>query len=81
MMSAPALPPLTEDIQGEVYLVGGAVRDALLGLPVPVWHHHGLIEDESGKRLAKRHDALSLRALREVGKSPAEVRALAGFPD
>ena len=54
---------------------------ALLGLPTPTWHHHALIEDESGKRLAKRHDALSIRALRAAGRSPAEVRALAGFPD
>ncbi len=54
---------------------------ALLGLPVPQWHHHGLLRDEQGERLAKRDDALSIRALRQAGKSPAEVRALAGFPD
>lgn len=48
----------------------------LLGLPEPRYHHHRLILDESGKRLAKRHDALSIRALREQGKSPAEVLAL-----
>jgi len=54
---------------------------ALLDLPVPRWHHHGLISDDSGQRLAKRNDALSIRALRDAGKTPAEVRALAGFPD
>jgi glutamyl-Q tRNA(Asp) synthetase len=54
---------------------------ALLDLPPPDWHHHALIRDETGTRLAKRHDALSIRALREAGKTPAEVRALAGFPD
>ncbi|MCH8001901.1 MAG: tRNA glutamyl-Q(34) synthetase GluQRS [Proteobacteria bacterium] len=54
---------------------------ALLGLPVPEWHHHGLIADATGARLAKRSDADSIRALREAGKSPAEVRALAGFAD
>lgn len=54
---------------------------ALLGLPVPDWHHHALIRDERGERLAKRHDPLSIRALRAQGKSPVEVRALAGFPD
>ena len=53
----------------------------LLDLPVPEWHHHGLLADEQGQRLAKRHDALSLAALREQGRSPAEVRAMAGFPD
>ncbi len=54
---------------------------ALLGLPVPVWHHHSLLTDAEGARLAKRSDALSLRALRQAGKSPAQVRALAGFAD
>ena len=54
---------------------------ALLGLPVPDWHHHGLIADDAGRRLAKRDDARSLRALREAGHSPAEVRAMAGFED
>ncbi len=53
----------------------------LLGLPVPEWHHHGLLSDAQGQRLAKRHDALSIAALREQGRSPAEVRALAGFAD
>jgi glutamyl-Q tRNA(Asp) synthetase len=53
---------------------------ALLGLPVPAWHHHGLIADAAGRRLAKRDDAQAIRALREQGLSPAEVRRLAGFP-
>jgi glutamyl-Q tRNA(Asp) synthetase len=54
---------------------------AVLGLPEPAYHHHGLIADEAGRRLAKRDDARSLRALREAGVSPAEARARAGFPD
>ncbi len=54
---------------------------ALLDRPVPEWHHHALLNDTSGKRLAKRHDPLTIRALRAEGRSPAEVRALAGFPD
>jgi glutamyl-Q tRNA(Asp) synthetase len=54
---------------------------ALLGLPVPQWHHHGLVADPEGRRLAKRSDSLSIRALREAGQTPAEVRALAGLPD
>lgn len=53
---------------------------ALLNLPVPEYRHHGLIVDDSGKRLAKRNKAVTLRSLREAGKTPAEVRALAGFP-
>jgi glutamyl-Q tRNA(Asp) synthetase len=54
---------------------------ALLDLPVPEWHHHKLIPGPDGERLAKRADAASIRAFREAGKSPAEVRALAGFAD
>ncbi len=54
---------------------------ALLDLPVPRWHHHGLVEDAAGRRLAKRDDAVAIRTLRDQGLSPAEVRRLAGFPD
>jgi glutamyl-tRNA synthetase len=46
-----------------------------LGLPHPVWYHCDLLRDEHGQRLAKRHDALSLRALREQGCTSAEVLA------
>jgi glutamyl-Q tRNA(Asp) synthetase len=49
---------------------------ALLGLPTPEYHHHRLIVDQTGKRLAKRHDALSLRSLRAQGRTPDQVRAL-----
>lgn len=49
---------------------------ALLGLPVPRWHHHRLILDDKGQRLAKRNDALSLRQLRADGKSPAELLSI-----
>jgi glutamyl-Q tRNA(Asp) synthetase len=52
---------------------------ALLGLPVPDYHHHGLLTNDRGERLAKRDKAVSLRALRESGRTPAEVRAMAGF--
>jgi glutamyl-Q tRNA(Asp) synthetase len=54
---------------------------ALLGLKTPAYHHHGLIRDDEGKRLAKREQAPTLRALRGTGKTPAEVRAMAGFAD
>ncbi len=52
----------------------------LLGLPSPIYRHHRLIRDARGIRLAKRHDALSIRALRESGSAPGEVRAMVGFP-
>lgn len=47
---------------------------ALLSLPVPEWHHHPLLTDPSGKRLAKRDNAPSIRSLREQGIAPEEVR-------
>lgn len=53
---------------------------ALLGLPVPRWHHHPLLTGADGKRLAKRDGAPSIRSLREKGLSPEEVRASALFP-
>ena len=54
---------------------------SLLGLPEPEYHHHGLITDADGKRLAKRDRAATIAALRDAGISAAEVRRRAGFPD
>ena len=48
---------------------------ALLGLPSPIYWHHQLISDANGKRLAKRHDALSLNSLRKQGATPASLLA------
>ena len=52
---------------------------ALLGLPTPRYRHHPLLRDATGRRYAKRDKALTLRALREAGKSPDDVRAMVGF--
>jgi glutamyl-Q tRNA(Asp) synthetase len=52
---------------------------ALLGFATPRYRHHDLLTDESGRRLAKRDKALTLRAMRDAGLAPAEVRARAGF--
>ena len=51
------------------------ILQALLGFPEPSYLHHSLIVDEKGIRLAKRHDALSIRSLREAGSTPADVLA------
>jgi glutamyl-Q tRNA(Asp) synthetase len=48
----------------------------LLDLPAPAYHHHRLIVDATGRKLAKSAGDTSLRALRERGVSPAEVRRL-----
>jgi glutamyl-Q tRNA(Asp) synthetase len=50
---------------------------ALLELPVPAWHHHPLIRDEEGKRLAKRDDSRAIRTYREAGLTPEDVRQMA----
>ena len=47
---------------------------AVLGLPVPLYNHHGLLKDNAGKRLAKRDGARSLASLRAAGYSPQQVR-------
>ncbi len=50
---------------------------ALLGLPVPLYAHHAILRDEAGRRYAKRDRSLTLRALREAGRTPGEVLAMA----
>lgn len=56
---------------------------ALLGLPVPRWHHHPLLMDENGQKLAKRRGSPSLADRRSSGEDgEALVRAMRGgvFP-
>lgn len=70
---------ITEVVRGRDLLKSAARQILLqraLGLPTPAYFHCDLLRDDTGQRLAKRHDALALRTLRERGLSPAEVRAL-----
>ena len=55
------------------------ILQRLLGLPTPLYHHHRLIRDETGKRLAKRDDARAIRKYREDGLSPADIRSMIGL--
>jgi glutamyl/glutaminyl-tRNA synthetase len=69
---------ITEVVRGADLLVSTARQLLLyraLGLPAPAFFHCALMTDESGERLAKRHDALSLRQLRAQGRAPEEIRA------
>lgn len=50
------------------------VLQALLGFDPPKYFHHPLVRDETGRRLAKRDKSLTLRALRESGASPDDIR-------
>jgi glutamyl-tRNA synthetase len=45
-----------------------------LGFPAPHFYHCDLLRDDGGTRLAKRHDALSIRHLRECAWTPVQVR-------
>ncbi|WP_209425124.1 tRNA glutamyl-Q(34) synthetase GluQRS [Pararhodobacter sp. SW119] len=50
----------------------------LLDLPVPDYHHHRLIRDAAGQRLAKRDDARALSLFRAQGLAVDDIRALVG---
>jgi glutamyl/glutaminyl-tRNA synthetase len=67
---------ITEVVRG-VDLLKSTARQLLLiralGLTTPAYYHCDLLRDESGTRLAKRHDALSLRALRAGGRTPEDL--------
>lgn len=51
----------------------------LLDLPTPRYHHHRLIRDDAGKRLAKRDDARALRLFRQEGATPGDIRQMLGL--
>lgn len=53
----------------------------LFGLPTPIYHHHRLIRDDQGKRLAKRDDARALSKYRAEGATPADIRRMVGLPN
>ncbi len=55
------------------------VLQRLIGMPTPIYHHHRLIRDGAGKRLAKRDDARAISKYRSDGASPADIRALVGL--
>jgi len=67
---------ITEVVRGEDLLKSTARQILLyraLGLETPDWFHCRLVTDANGRRLAKRHDALSLRVLRQRGVTPAQI--------
>jgi glutamyl-Q tRNA(Asp) synthetase len=77
-----ALQGVTEVIRGEDLFEATHVQrllQALLGLPTPAYRHHRLLTGPDGQRFAKRDGAETLRALRERGMTPAELRAELGF--
>ncbi|PWE34313.1 tRNA glutamyl-Q(34) synthetase GluQRS [Maritimibacter sp. 55A14] len=74
---------ITHVVRGRDLLAATPIHillQALLELPHPSYHHHVLIRDEAGRRLAKRDDARALRLWRESGESPADLRRHLGLP-
>ena len=68
-----ALMRITEVVRGLDLLLSTARQLLLyqaLGYDAPQFYHCPLVNDQNGVRLAKRYDALSLRAIREKGENP-----------
>ncbi len=80
---------LDDAAQGVTHVVRGAdLLDAtpihvalqrVLGLPTPTYHHHRLIRDTAGKRLAKRDDARAIATYRAEGATPDDIRRMVGL--
>lgn len=79
-----ALQGVTNVVRGQDLFWSSSVHrllQALLDLPVPVYHHHRLIRDADGRKLSKSTQATSLRELRGQGATAADVRRLLGLQD
>jgi glutamyl-Q tRNA(Asp) synthetase len=77
-----ALQGVTHVVRGQDLFWSTSVHrllQALLGLPAPVYHHHRLILDAGGQKLSKSTRATALRALRENGARPVDIRAMIGL--
>lgn len=80
---------LDDALQGVTHVVRGIdlyeataihrLLQELLGLPAPTYHHHRLVFDKDGKKLAKRDPSTTLRDLRAAGWTPADVRRTVGL--
>lgn len=51
----------------------------LFGITPPRYYHHNLIADSRGERLAKRNRAITLRHLRDIGRTPADIWKMLGL--
>jgi glutamyl-Q tRNA(Asp) synthetase len=73
---------ITEVTRGEDLFAATPIHVALqrlLNLATPQYHHHKLIRDTQGKRLAKRDDARALSKYRAEGFSSADIHAKIGL--
>lgn len=67
-----------KDIQGLTPI--HIVLQKLMGWPTPIYHHHDLIADDDGKRLAKVDHSKALSAYRAEGLKPSDIRRLLDLP-
>jgi glutamyl-Q tRNA(Asp) synthetase len=77
-----ALQAITHVVRGRDLLHATSVHrllQALLGLPEPIYHHHRLVLDGDGRKLSKSTNATALRALRQSGEAPTDIRRLVGL--
>jgi glutamyl-Q tRNA(Asp) synthetase len=78
-----ALQGVTDVVRGQDLFWSTSVHcllQRLLGLPQPVYRHHGLVLDAAGRKLAKSTKAIGLRDLRAQGLTPPDIRRLVGLP-
>jgi glutamyl-Q tRNA(Asp) synthetase len=78
-----------DGLQGVTHIIRGedlseaphlhVLLQVLLDIPTPIYQHHRLILDDDGKRLAKRNQAMTLRAMRDAGVTPSDIRQRLGF--
>ena len=77
-----ALQGITHVVRGRDLLHATSVHrmlQALLGLPEPIYHHHRLVLDGDGRKLSKSTNATALRALRQSGETPTDIRRIVGL--
>jgi glutamyl-Q tRNA(Asp) synthetase len=77
-----ALQGVTHVVRGEDLRAATAVHallQRLLGLPSPLYHHHGVVLDEEGRKLSKSIASTALRSLRAEGVTAEQVRRRLGF--
>lgn len=74
---------ITEVTRGDDLFDATAIHvilQGLLKLPTPIYHHHRLIRDDQGRRLAKRDDARALSKYRAEGATPDDIRRMVFTP-
>lgn len=82
---------LDDALQGITHIVRGQdlyeatsihrMLQELLGLPEPLYHHHRLLTDETGEKLSKSRGTIGIKALRDAGVTPEEIRRRISFSD